>query len=65
MWAELFIQGNGSLHTINYRIFIKVEGKDKLLATMWDSFCKHVGRKKTKKKLGLMWKKGLVLFQSL
>jgi hypothetical protein len=54
MPIELFIGENGSLHTINYKISIEVKGKDKLLAAKWDSFCKHVGSKKTLKNLGLM-----------
>jgi hypothetical protein len=46
MLVELFIGENGSLHTINYRISIEVEGKDKLFVATWDFFNKHVGNKK-------------------
>ncbi len=57
MLVELFIGENGSLHTINYRIFTEVEGKDKLFVARWDSFCKHVGSKKTLKNIEFNVKK--------
>jgi hypothetical protein len=34
-----------------------VEGKDKLFGLKWDALCKHIGRKKTNKNIGLV-KKG-------
>ncbi len=57
MWVEWFIGENGSLHIIICRIFTKVERNDKLLVARWDSFCKHVGSKKTFKKIGFNVKK--------
>ncbi len=40
---------NDSLHTIKCRICSEVEGNDKILDAKWDSFCKHIGRRKAKK----------------
>jgi hypothetical protein len=35
-----------------------VEEKDKILATKWDSLCKHIGQRKTKRNIGIIVKKG-------
>jgi hypothetical protein len=42
--AEFCLLLNGNLHTIKCKICSEVEGKDKLLATNWDSFCKHASQ---------------------
>ncbi len=34
-----------------------MEGKDKMFATKWDSFCKYVGWRKTKRNIGTNVKK--------
>ncbi len=39
-WAKFNLGSNGNLHTIKCKIYNVVEGKE-ILATRWDSFCKH------------------------
>jgi hypothetical protein len=39
-WAKFNLSSNGNLHTIKCKIYSVVEGKE-ILATKWDSFCKH------------------------
>jgi len=48
---------NGLLHNVKCKICSQLGGKYKLLALKWDALCKHIGRKKTKIKIGSM-KKG-------
>jgi CRISPR/Cas system CMR-associated protein Cmr5 small subunit len=43
-WAKFCLGSNGSLHVVKCKICNEVKGKDKILATKWDSLCKHVGR---------------------
>ncbi len=38
-------------------VYSIMEGKDQMFSLNWDSFCKHISHKKTKKNLGSM-KKG-------
>ncbi len=45
------------LHNVKCNICSQVEGKDKLFGLKWDALCKHIGRKKTNKNIGLV-KKG-------
>jgi hypothetical protein len=47
LWGEFYLSSNGSLHTINCRMYSEVEGNDKIFVAKWDSFYKHVGRSKT------------------
>jgi hypothetical protein len=55
-----------NLHTIKSDICTKVERKDKLFAPKWDSFCKHVGHKKTNMNIGFDVKKRInIILQSL
>jgi hypothetical protein len=56
-WAELFIKKDGNLHIVKCRICIEVKGKDKLLISKRDYFCKHVGHKKALKNIGFDVKK--------
>jgi hypothetical protein len=56
-WVELSIRKDGTLHIVKCRICIEVDGKDKLLVSKWDSFCKHVGHKKALKNVGSSVKK--------
>lgn len=57
-WTRFYLGSNGSLHTIKCKIYSKVERKDKILATKWDSFCKHVGWQKVLNNIGINVKKG-------
>jgi hypothetical protein len=56
-WAELFVREDGTLHTHNCRVCTKVKGKNKILATKWDSLCKHVIHQKVVKNMGFNVKK--------
>ncbi len=43
---------DGTLHTVKYRVCIKVEKKNKILVVKWDSFCKHASRQKVVRNVG-------------
>jgi hypothetical protein len=56
-WAKMCLGSNGCLHIVKCKIHNQVEGKDKLLATKWDSFCKHADYMKAHRDMGFV-KKG-------
>ncbi len=57
-WTRFCLGSNRSLHSIKCKIYSKVERKDKILATKWDYFCKHVGWQKVLNNIGINVKKG-------
>jgi len=58
LWAKFYLGSNGSLHTVKYRIYNEVEGKDKIFATKWDSLCKHASQKEVERNNGTNVKMG-------
>jgi hypothetical protein len=58
LWVELYIRKDGSLCIVKCRIYVEVEGMNKLLACKWDLFfCKHASCEKDNKNIGLYMKR--------
>jgi hypothetical protein len=54
----LFVGENGTSHIVKCRVCIEVKGKNKILATKWDSLCKHAIHQKVVGNMGFDVKKG-------
>jgi len=63
--GRIVYREDGTLHTVKYRVCIKVEKKNKILVVKWDPFVSVQVVKKLWGMWGLMWKKGLLLLQGL
>jgi hypothetical protein len=58
-WAKKFVGEDGTLHIVKCRVCTKIERKNKILATKWDSFCKHASHQKALRNIGFDVKKGI------